>query len=197
VLDEAAAHAILDASRAGAKVLFTGPIEGDSYGLETPSLRALGVVGPSRPVAMHEKTAWSASGWVAFEGLLQESLRRAEKPSVTFQSGPVWHEPLALELSREREPLVKMLGAALSAAGVATSPGEWGVAARALVGPRAVLVVVVNERPEPAVRRVNADGRWFDVPVSALGARLVLVERGSGRIAATTPGEPVEARALH
>lgn len=191
VLDEPAAHAILDASRAGAKVLFTGPIEGDSYGLETPSLRALGVLGPSRPVAMQEKSGWSASGWVAFEGLLQESLRRAEKPSVAGKTGAVWHEPLALELAREREPLVKLLDAALSAAAVPTSPGEWGVAARALVAPRAVLVVVVNERPERAVRRVNADGKAFDVPVAALGARLVLVERGTGRIVATTPGEPV------
>lgn len=191
VLDEAAARAILDASRAGAKVLVTGPVEGDSYGLETPSLRALGLLGPTRPVAVHEKSAWSASGWVAFESLLQESVRRAEKPSVATLSGAVWHEPLPLELSREREPLVKLLGAALAAASVPTSPGEWGLAARALVAPRSVLVVVVNERPERAVRRVDADSRAFDVPVAALGARLVLVERGTGRVLAATPGDPV------
>lgn len=196
VLDEAAAHAILDASRAGTKVLFTGPIEGDSYGLETPSLRALGVLGASRPVAIHEKTAWSASGWVAFEGLLQESVRRAERPSVASLTGGVWHEPLQLELAREREPLVKLLGAALAAAAIPTSPGDWGLAARTLVAPRAALVVVVNERPEPAVRRVMVDGHGFDVPVAALASRLVLVERGGaagggGRIVASTPGEAV------
>ena len=191
VLDEAAARAILDASRAGAKVLFTGPIEGDSYGLETPSLRALGVLGPSRPVAVHEKSAWSVTGWVAFEGLLQESVRRADKPSVAVLAGSIWHEPAPLELSREREPLVKLLDAALSAAGIPTSAGEWGLPARALVAPRAVLVVVVNERSERSVRRVTADGKAFDVPVAALGARLVLVERGSGRLVASTPGDPV------
>ena len=191
VLDEAAARAILDASRAGAKVLVTGPVEGDSYGLETPSLRALGLLGPSRPVAVHEQSAWSASGWVAFEGLLQESVRRAEKPSVATFSGPVWHEPLPLELSREREPLVKLLAAALAAASVPTSPGEWGVAARALVAPRSVLMVVVNERPERTVRRVTADSRAFELPVAALGARLALVERGTGRVLASTPGDPV------
>ena len=37
----------------------------------------------------------------------------------------------------------------------------------------------MNERPERAVRRVIADGRAFDVPVAALGTRLVLVERGA------------------
>ena len=191
VLDEAAAHALLDASRAGTKVLFTGPIEGDSYGLETPSLRALGVLGPSRPVAIHEKSAWSPTGWVMFEGLLQESVRRAEKPSVASLSSAIWHEPVSLELVREREPLVRLLDAALSAAGIPTSPGEWGLPARALVAPRSVLVVVVNERPERAVRRVSADGRAFDIPIAPLGSRLVLVERGSGRIVASTPGDPV------
>ncbi len=69
-------------------------MEGDSYGLETPSPRALGVLGPSRPVAMHQRSAWSATGWVAFEGL-RGSLRRADRPSVGMLSGAVWHEPLA------------------------------------------------------------------------------------------------------
>ncbi len=191
VLDEGAARALLEASRAGTKVLFTGPIEGDSYGLATPSLRALGVLGPSRPVAMHERSAWSATGWVTFEGLLQESVRRADKPSVASLSGAVWHEPVSLELSREREPLVKLLEAALAAAAIPTSPGEWGLAMRALIAPRAVLVVVVNERSERATRRLNADGRAFDVPVAALGARMLVVERGSGRVVASTPGDPV------
>jgi len=194
VLDEPAAKAILEASRAGARVLFTGAIEGDSYGRsgdQVPSLRALGVLGAHRPVAMHEKSAWAGEGWVSFEGLLQESVRRAERPSVATLSGAVWHEPLPLELAREREPLAKLLGAALAAAGVPTMPGDWGVAARCLVGPRAALVAVVNERAEPAVRRVSAFGRSYDVPVSALGARLFVVERGTNRIATATRGEAI------
>lgn len=199
VLDEAAAKALLDASKAGTKVLFTGPIEGDSYGRDadaTPSLKALGVLGAHRPVAMHEKSAWSASGWVSFEGLLQESVRRAEKPSVATLSnapgGAVWHEPLPLELAREREPLVKLLDAALGAAQIPTSPGEWGVAARALIAPRGILMTVVNERPEASVRKVKADGRTFEIPVAALGARMVLVERGTGKIVAATPGDAIK-----
>lgn len=195
VLDEPAAKALLDASKAGTKILFTGPIEGDSYGRDgdaTPSLKALGVLGAHRPVAMHEKCAWSTSGWVSFEGLLQESVRRAEKPSVAALAGSVWHEPLPLELAREREPLAKLLEAALSAAQIPTAPGEWGVAARALVAPRAVLMIVVNERPERAVRKVNADGRSFEIPVAPLGARMVLVERGTGKIVAATPGDAIK-----
>jgi hypothetical protein len=194
-LDESAAHALLDASRAGTKVLFTGAIEGDSYGRETPSLKALGVLGPSRPVAMHEKSAWSASGWLAFEDLAQESLLRADRPSVASLSGAVWLEPLPIELARDHEPLVRLLDAALSAAGVSTSPGPWGVAARALTAPRATLITVINERPERAVRRVRVGGAALDVPVAALGARLVVVERATAKVVASTPGDAITAAA--
>jgi hypothetical protein len=190
-LDEPAARALLEASAAGTKILFTGPIEGDSYGVETPSLRALGVLGPSRPVALHEKSGWSASGWVAFEGLLQESVRRAERPSIAALSGNVWHEPLAIELAREREPLVKLLETALGGASVPTLPGEWGMTARVLVAPRAALVVVVNERPERGVRRVTVDGMTYEIPVGPLGARLALIERDTHHVLVTTQGEPI------
>jgi hypothetical protein len=193
VLDEPAAKALLDASRAGAKVLVTGAVEGDSYGRETPSLRALGLLGPSRPVAMHEPTAWSSTGWVFFEGQ-QELLRRADRPTSSVSpASNVWHEGVPLELAREREPLVKLLEAALSGAAVATMPGEWGIAARVLAAPRAALVVVVNERPTPAKRRVVVDGRSLEVPVRALGARLAVVERRTARVLAATPGDPVTA----
>jgi hypothetical protein len=191
VLDESAARALLDASRAGTKVLFTGAIEGDSYGRETPSLKALGVLGPSRPVAMHEKSAWSASGWLAFADLAQVSVLRADRPSVASLSGAVWLEPLPIELARDREPLVRLLEAALSAANVPTSPGPWGVAARALTAPRATLITVVNERPERAVRRVRVGAATLEVPVAALGARLVVVERATGRVVASTPGDAI------
>jgi hypothetical protein len=172
-----------------------GAIEGDSYGRETPSLKALGVLGPSRPVAMHEKSAWSASGWLAFEDLAQESLLRADRPSVASLSGAVWLEPLPIELARDHEPLVRLLDAALSAAGVSTSPGPWGVAARALTAPRATLITVINERPERAVRRVRVGGAALDVPVAALGARLVVVERATAKVVASTPGDAITAAA--
>ncbi len=185
VLDERAAQALLEASRAGTKILVTGAVQGDSYGFETPSLRALGLLGPSRPVAMHERSPWSASGWVAFEGLLQETARRADKPPLTALTGNVWHEPLPLELARDREPLVKLLGAALAAANVPVSPDAGGVAGRVLLGPKAAMLVAVNERPEPAKRKLLVDGRFVELAVPARGAAMAFVARRSGKVLST------------
>jgi hypothetical protein len=191
VLDEPAAAAILDASRAGSKVLVTGAIEGDSYGLPAPSLAAMGLLGPARPIAFHEASRWSPEGRVRFEGLLIENVRRSLAPELTAFDAPVWHEPLPLELAREREPLVRLLGAALAAAGVATHPSDVPVAARVLVAPKAALVVCVNEAAEDAVRRVAVDGLPLEVPVKAYGARLALIGRGDGDVLAATPGAPL------
>ena len=50
-LQESAAAALLAASKAGAKVLVTGAVEGDSYGRATESLKALGLLGAGRALA--------------------------------------------------------------------------------------------------------------------------------------------------
>jgi hypothetical protein len=191
VLDEPAARALVLAARAGSKVLVTGAVEGDSYGFGSPALEELGLLGPSRALAFHEASRWSENGRVSFEGLLVENVRRSLKPDLTSFDGSVWHEPLPLELAREREPLHRLLGAALAAAGIPTQPSEVPVAARVLLAPRAALVVCVNETPEPAVREVTVDGKIWRVPVGALGARMALVEREASRIVCTTPGDPV------
>jgi hypothetical protein len=186
VIDEGAARALRDAAQAGTKVLITGAIEGDSYGRQVPALQALGVMGQGRPVTMHERSGWSSTGWVTFEGLLQESARRAT--STTLRQtlpGNVWHEPLPLELARDREPLAKLLGAALAAANVAVSPHGGGVTGRVLLAPRSALLVAVNERPEPAMRRLGVDGHWIDLHVPALGVAMMLVARRSGDVLAT------------
>ena len=191
VIDEAAARALLEATSAGARLLITGSIDGDSYGLPSPWLESLGLPGPSRPLAFHERSRWSADGWVRFEGLLIENLRRSLRPDLASFDGAVWHEPLPLELAREREPLTRLLGGALAAAGIQTHPSDAPVAARVLLAPRAALIVCVNETADEAVRRISVDGLPVDVPVRACGARMVLVRRGSGEVLAATPGEPV------
>ena len=95
-------------------------------------------------------------------------------------------------LAREPEPLAALLGAALRAAGVETQPSETRIAARLLEAPRAVLAVCSNETPAAGQRRLKVERRAFDVPVGAGRARLVLFEKGTGRVIAATPGDPVK-----
>jgi hypothetical protein len=191
MLEEGAARALLEASRAGARVLVTGAVEGDPYGRATESLRALGILDLGRPVALHEPTTWGGR-WATFEGLLSEKLRRSSKPEPPRLEGAVWHEPLPLEFAREPEPLASLLGATLQAAGVETQPSETRIVARLLRAPKAVLVVCVNETPATGSRRLSVEGHAFDVPVGAGRARLALVEKGTGRLLAATPGDPVK-----
>lgn len=194
VLDEPAAGALLEASRSGSRILVTGAIDGDSYGLPAPSLGALGLLGPTRPVALYEKSRWSPEGFVQFEGLLVEHLRRSLVPEPAAFDGSVWHQPLPLELAREREPLARLLGAALAAAGVAVQPSGPPVTARVLLSPRAALVVCVNETAADAVRLVTVDGLAIEVPTRAYGARMALLERPTGQLLAATPGKPLQQR---
>jgi hypothetical protein len=191
VLDERAAGALLSAARAGTKLLVTGAIQGDSYGGAPAALAQLGVLGPRRPLAMHERSRWSPGEPLAFEGLMTENIERSSGPELSSFDGNVWHEPLPLELARQREPLVRLLEAALTAAGVPIQASSIPVAARVLWAPRAALVVCVNEAPEDVRRRVVIDEVALEVPVRAYGARLVLVERRTARVCAATPGEPV------
>jgi hypothetical protein len=195
MLDDGPAQALLEAAKAGTKVLITGHVEGDSYGQATPSLEALGVLGDGRPVAVHEETAWGApegkTGWVTFDGLAQNWLRRGAKAVVPTLVGTVWHEPLPLDFAAESGPLDALLAAALRAAGVPTHPADGGVAARLLVAPKAVLVTCVNETSSPARRRVVVEGRPVEVPVEPFRSRLVLFERGSGKVLAATPGPTI------
>jgi len=155
-------------------VLITGPVEGDSYWRATPSLQALGVLDDSRPVALHETTGWGAAPGQAqgltFENLAQQWLRRGTKVSPAALNGNVWYEPLPLDFACETEPLDALLAAALKAAGVPTHPAGHGVGAR---------------------RRVVVEGRPVEIPVEASRSRLVLFERGTEKVLAATPGEPV------
>jgi hypothetical protein len=182
VLDERAAHALFEASRSGTKILVTGAIEGDSYGRPTPSLQALGLLGASRPVAMREPSPWSKAG-IPFEGLAQESVRRAES-TLSFD-GNVWHEPLPLERSRDREPLVKLFSSALARAGVPVSPDDGGVVGRVLTTATRALLVCVNERPSPAKRKLLVDGKTIELDVRPRGVRMVLLNRKTGTIEAS------------
>ncbi len=191
VLEDSAAEALLAASRAGTKVLVTGAVLGNPYGIVPEALAELAIVDEGRPVRLREETGWGGEGtpWATFDRDLREQLRRSLGSSPDSLEGNVWHEPLPLEFAREDEPLAGLLAAALEAAGVATQPSDARVAARLLYAPRAVLAVLVNETAVDMKRRLTVEGRTYEVPVAAGRSRLVLFERGTGEVLAATSGE--------
>jgi len=203
LLEDSAAQALLAASRAGTKVLFTGVIEGDPYGRSSDALSALGVVNSGRAVALREPCRWGsvslqnrpavegAGGWVTFDARKPEWLRRSDvlEPVVGEDGrlpGVLWHHPLPLEFALELEPLRALLEAALRTAGVETHPSDEPIAARVLLAPKSALVICVNETPKDAVRTVKVDGRSLAIPVAAGRSTLTLIERASGRIVVST-----------
>jgi hypothetical protein len=192
VLPEEAAKALVAASQAGALVLVTGNLEGDPYGRVTEALRALGAGAESRPVVQHERTRWGG-GWATFDQGQSTWLRRPAEEETPAPAGKIWREPLPLAFASDSLPLVGLLRAALGSAGVEVSESDMPVAARVLRASRAALIVCVNETAGDAVRTVVADGKRVAVPVAAGRTRLALLERATGRIIASTPGEPIAA----
>lgn len=190
LIDEPAARALLAASRAGALVVVTGAVEGDAYGRVGPALEALGVVTGARALSQHERTGWGG-GWATFDDKMGEVVKRGAHAEPKARAGNVWHEPLPVELAREPAVLAGFLEAVLKAAGIATHPTDTRVVARVLEAPRSFLVVCVNETAEDATREVAIEGRPLQVLVPAGRARLVLVERGTGKVLASTPGGAV------
>ena len=196
ILDAAAARALLEASHAGAAVLVTGAVEAAPDRDSADALGALGVAGGSRPVTLHERSRWAsqpADGpFVTFDRGMSEWLSRSTRDEFGVAGSPrVLHEPLPLELAREPEPLAALLASVLGTAGIEMATSDDPVSSRVLAAPRAWLAVAVNESSTPAKRRIVAGGRTFDVPVAAGRARLVLIERATGRVLLVTPGDAV------
>jgi hypothetical protein len=184
VIPAAASEALLAASRAGSLVVITGAVEGDPYGRVSPALERIALMAGSRPLMQHEQTAW---GWATFDGQIGERIRRSTSTEPTAPyPGNVWHEPIPLEYAREPEPLASFLQAVLAAAGVPTHPSDTHIVARVLTGPKASLVVCVNETTADANRRVMVDGSARGIFVAAGRAQLMLLERGTGRVLAWT-----------
>jgi hypothetical protein len=190
VLEDSAAEALLEAAASGAKVLVTGVVLGNPYGESTPALEELGIVDVGRPVERRESTGREGdAGWATFRGNAREVMRRSSKEALQGLDGNIWHEPLPLEFAEEEAPLAELLGAALEAAGVSTQPSESRVAASVLETPGSILAVVVNETAAAAQRRLTIEGADVEIPVAAGRSRLVLFERGSGRVLAASDGE--------
>lgn len=196
-LDREAALALAEAARRGARVLVTGPIETDGYGRPHAALTQLRALtapaardGGSRALATAEPTGFAASGVASFSEPPGARARRGAWASGELE-GPVWHEALPIERAVGDEALVRLLALALARAGVTVhEEAAPGVAASVRLEGRHALVVCVNERSVDAERRVTVDGRAIPVRVAAWRARILVVDRQTGRVAKDSDAAP-------
>jgi hypothetical protein len=183
----AQAAIVLQEAKRWSRILVTGALEGDPYGRVTPALRELGIAARSVPLSLREPTRWTASGapaegWATFPDNRTQWLRRAAVPEPMPPAGSVWHEPLPLEFASEEEPLAALLGAALGAAGLPADYAVHPLTVSVLEGPRAALIVAVNETASESVARPRLYGRALALRVPAQSSRMLLVASDTGAV---------------
>lgn len=185
-LADAASKALAEAAGKGARILFTGTVEGNEYGLASPPFAALGLTAASLPVEHYEQSQWAGGGaagpgFATFGALKSENLLKSADGPASF-AGSIIHEPLPLEYAEERAPLDALLEAALKSAGLEARRRTAPVASRVLLSPGTALAVAVNESSADLSVDVAVDSRAYRVPVKAGRSRLVLIDRRSGEV---------------
>jgi hypothetical protein len=198
ILTGEAWDALLAAVEQGSTVLVTGPFDRDEYERTVTRSAALGLTVVTRPVAPeHWLSVDDAEVAVPFRGPKLERAERAvingvDRATVRVIArgkGRVVWCPLPVELSDDERATVAVYRMALRAAGVtaplvieATLPS--GVLVRPVVFRDAVLIVVSNETDRDASVQVRLPGvaTPVTIPVEAERARMVLVDRRTGKV---------------
>ncbi len=185
-LSESAISTILEASRTGVKVLITGPLTGDCYGRRSELLLKSGLFDPGKPSNIREKTQCSLKGssnFATFERGEIEWLKKGSK-QISFE-GNIWNEPLPLEFAKEEEPLIALLKEALKNSGVSFYFSEIPITTSILKTKGHVLAVFINESSSDVKRNIEIESRRYDVLVPASRAKILFIERKTGKIVAS------------
>jgi hypothetical protein len=193
---DSAASELFMASRNGAKVLFTGAVDGNEYGKVTPDFRLLGIEPGGTAVSHYERTNWGPGGtktdhFVTFGSGKSEYLMKSISTPLDTLRGNIMDEPLPLELAREKGPLVTMLAAVMKYSGMKPHLYDTPIASRVLETRASVLIVCVNESSTTLTRDVAVGKSRYEIPVEAGCSRLVLINRTDGKIIEATEGKPI------
>jgi hypothetical protein len=191
MLDDSAASVLFQASQKDIKILFTGSIEGNLYGESGEWHKKLGLTDPGIPVSFYEFSNWKSgnSKYITFERSQSEFLKKSTIPFLNDLSGNIWHEPLPLELAREDEPLINLLSACFTKAGIEFSLTADPITTRILITKDIALVVMVNESNKDGKREIAIDKFKYDISVKGQRSRLILIDRKNGNIIVKNEGE--------
>lgn len=183
-LDENAAATLINAARNGIKVLFTGSLEGNSYGEISKVILETGLTTNSKPVSMFEKFRINESGadlTVTFDNQQNEFIKKCDRESL-YYAGNIFHEPLPIELAKEKEPLILLLKMILNESGIDYSFSSGPVSTSILAFDDKALVVFVNESSASADREIILNGFKIKTGIEAGSSKILIADKKNGKI---------------
>lgn len=189
-LDDECADILYNASLNGTKILFTGLVEGNAYGEFTYNISKLGLDNRSKPVSLFEKYI-SLTGSendeypITFDNQQSEFIKKCSA-EMFYSNGNIFHEPLPVELAREKEPLIELLKNGLKLSGIEYLFNETPLSTNILDMMNHALVICMNESSIDATRDLKINNYNLRFNIGAGRSNLFLIEKNSGKIIAET-----------
>lgn len=189
-INDVAAKVLYDISSKGTTVLFTGSLEGNSFGELSEEILKLGLTNKSVPVALFEKyISQGDQSWkevnVTFDNQQSEFIKKSVAEKL-YSTKNILHEPLPLELAREKEPLIDLLKFVFYKSGVNYQLDESPVSTNILNMKKHSLIILVNESASDITKKVKLGNFTLDVVVKSGESKLLLVDKQTGTIISQT-----------
>ncbi len=183
-LDDNAIAVLNSAARSGIKILFTGSLEGNSYGEISKMLLDTGIITKSKPVSLFEKFRIDETGTgitVTFDNQQNEFIKKCDRENL-YSVGNIFHEPLPIELAREKEPLILLLKKMLNVSGIDYNYNVEPVSTSILTFDDKALIILVNESSTGAEREIILNGFKFKTGIEAGSSKILIADKKNGRI---------------
>lgn len=187
-INDEAAKILYDISQKGTEVLFTGSLEGNSYGDISENILKLGLVNNSVPVSLFEKHFCPNNNKetiVTFDNQQSEFIKKSAAEKI-YSINNIYHEPLPLELAREKEPLIKLLKYIFDISNVKYQFGETPISTNLLEMKDHFLVVLVNESSTNINKNLKIDNFSSNVLIKTGQSKLLLIDKQTGTIISET-----------
>ncbi len=191
MLDDSASEVIFKASQLGIKILFTGSVEGNSFGIISNSFKKLGIEHQSEPVSYREFTHWTLSKVneeipVTFDRGQTEFLKKSKAAKLISTDQLILHESLPLELAQEKEPFLSLIETVLKSAGMESGFSAIPLTTRVLKTKNRALVICMNETNAELSKEIIIDKFNFKITLAAERSKLFVIDRKTGKILIST-----------
>lgn len=189
-INDEAAKVLYNASLNGTKVLFTGSLEGNSYGEISESISRLGLINKSTPVSYYEKyvihnNQSNAETIATFDNQQSEFIKKCIADNL-YSNNNIYHEPLPLEFAKEKELLIDLLKYMLGKSSIEYYYDETPLSTNILPMKNHFLVVLVNESSADLTKILRLGSISISTKVKTGQSKLLIVNRQSGTVISET-----------